>query len=83
MKHLIPNGSATQKGYLKIQVAFFLLRAGNKPAMCGVSAFQPLYLPIQKRLKITPKRSSALNSPVMVLQAFCAKRKCSAKSSSW
>ena len=29
MKHLIPNGSATQKGYLKIQVAFSLTASGK------------------------------------------------------
>lgn len=40
------------------------------------------YLPIQKRPKISPKRSSALNSPVIVLSDNCARRSSSAKSSS-
>jgi hypothetical protein len=40
------------------------------------------YLPIQKRPKISPRRSSALNSPVMALSDNCARRSSSAKSSS-
>ena len=38
---------------------------------------------MQKRLNITPSKSSAVNSPVISLHAFCARRRCSASSSSW
>ena len=40
------------------------------------------YLPMQKREKISPSRSSAENSPVIAASAFCASRNSSAKSSS-
>ena len=39
------------------------------------------YFPIQKRLKITPNKSSAVNSPVISLHANWASRRCSANSS--
>lgn len=40
------------------------------------------YFPIQKRLKITPSRSSAVNSPVISPSACWARRSSSANSSS-
>ena len=43
--------------------------------------FYTTHLPIQKREKITPNKSSALNSPVISLHANCASRRCSANSS--
>ncbi len=36
------------------------------------------YLPMQNREKITPSRSSAVNSPVIDASAFCASRSSSA-----
>ena len=41
-----------------------------------------VHLPMQKREKMTPSRSSDENSPVIVASAACASRKSSAKSSS-
>ena len=43
--------------------------------------FYKTHLPIQNREKITPSKSSALNSPVISLHATCASRRCSANSS--
>ena len=40
------------------------------------------YFPIQKRLNITPRRSSAVNSPVIAASDCCARRSSSANSSS-
>src|SRR5690606_17913336 len=40
------------------------------------------HLPMQKREKITPSRSSAVNSPVISLMQSCARRNSSANSSS-
>ena len=51
--------------------------------------YQPLwnlygyYLPIQKLEKITPSKSSEVNSPVMVLSCSCARRSSSANKSSF
>ena len=42
----------------------------------------PPYLPMQKLEKITPSRSSEVNSPVISLSAFCARRSSSASKSS-
>jgi len=44
------------------------------------SAARP-YLPMQKLLKISPSKSSLLNSPVISPNASCARRNSSAKSS--
>ena len=46
------------------------------------AAAQGAHLPMQNRLKITPSRSSALTSPVIVESDCCAPRSSSAKSSS-
>ncbi len=46
------------------------------------TAARPLHLPMQKREKMTPSRSSAVNSPVIAASAFCASRSSSATSSS-
>ena len=43
---------------------------------------KPAHLPMQKREKISPSRSSALNSPVISPSAFCASRSSSASRSS-
>lgn len=40
------------------------------------------YFPIQKRLKISPNKSSGVNSPVILLSPFCASRSSSASISS-
>ena len=45
------------------------------------AVFQTHYLPMQKREKITPSKSSAANSPVISLSAFCARRNSSASRS--
>ena len=42
-----------------------------------------VYLPMQKLLKITPSKSSEVNSPVMVLSCSCASRNSSANKSNF
>ena len=55
---------------------------GAGRSMMGVLAM--CYLPMQKLEKITPSKSSALNSPVISFKAVCDKRNSSAnKSSDW
>ena len=78
---------ATEIGLTEPQVAAFKAarrprprrccrRSGRRPEKTGRA--RRTYLPMQKRPKISPSRSSAVNSPVIAPSAFCAARNSSA-----
>ncbi len=50
-------------------------------ALCAKGLRKRTYFPMQNLPKISPSRSSAVNSPVIAASAFCAPRNSSAKSS--
>ena len=82
-------GARCEKSGPSIHGIGVAIRAKAKPAPAPIASPadpseqpRPFHLPMQKREKITPSRSSAVNSPVIAESAVCASRSSSARSSS-
>jgi len=85
------HGNTLGNTFWRIAAEHTSLAHNNKPAFTRVSmgfverfglCRNARYFPMQNRLKICPRRSSGVTSPVIDARAFCAIRSSSAKSSS-
>lgn len=88
---LKPHGNNFGNTYCRIATEHTSLLHNKKPAFKRVywgfteqlgRRRNARYFPMQKRLKMTPSKSSAVNSPVISPSDCCARRNSSANSSS-